>query len=96
MVKHPKTISHEIYSIQDQFLFACRDGDLNEVNELFIDGVQVNQANNNGATPLVFACHGGHLKVVKMLLAVDGILANQANNKGWTPLNIACQNGIRK
>ena len=34
-------------SIQDQFLFACRDDDVNRVNDLLTNGIQVNQANES-------------------------------------------------
>ena len=84
------------YSIQDQFFFACHGGDLNKVNELCTNGIQVNQANENGTTPLNIACQNGHSKVVEILLAVDGILVNQADDDGFAPLNIACWEGHLK
>ena len=49
------------------------------------------RVDQEGTTPLIGACHQGHLKVVRMLLAVGGIQVNQANNNGWTPLSTACE-----
>ena len=37
-------------------------------------GINVNVAKpNDGATPLYIACYGGHIEVVRLLLAQDGI-----------------------
>ena len=36
-------------------------------------GVDVNQAKNNGATPLFIASWGGHSEVVSMLLVKQGV-----------------------
>jgi ankyrin repeat protein len=63
---------------------------------LAVVGIQVNQADDNGVTPLSIACHGGHLKVVELVLAMDGVQVNQADGKGVTPLSIACHKGQLK
>ncbi len=60
---------------------------------LAVQGVDVNQAANNGCTPLFVASQNGHSEVVSMLLAVQGIDVNQSKNTGSTPLYIASQNG---
>ena len=54
------------------------------------EGVDVNQATNDGATPLFIAsqCRG-----VSLLLGKEGIDVNQAANDGATPLYIASQKG---
>ena len=56
-------------------------------------GVNVNQAANDGATPLFIASQEGHAEVVSMLLAKQGVDVNQAMNDGCTPLCIASENG---
>jgi ribosomal protein S24E len=53
--------------------------------------IQINQALNNGATPLYIACHEDRLKVVNALLARKEIQINQAMNDGRTPLYTACE-----
>jgi len=54
--------------------------------------IQINQATNNGVTPLYMACQNGHLKVVKALLAKKEIDINKLSGE-WTPLAAALQQG---
>jgi hypothetical protein len=62
------------------------------VKMLLKKGTNVDQANNNGATPLFIAAQNGHLEVVEVLLEQRANV-NQAKNVGATPLYIAAQNG---
>ena len=55
--------------------------------------IQINQANNNTATPLYFACQMRRVAVVKVLLARKEIQINQALEGGATPLWVTCQMG---
>jgi ankyrin repeat protein len=57
------------------------------------NGILINQAMNDGITPLYSACEEGHLDAVDRLLKQNGILINQATNTAATPLYIACQQG---
>ena len=52
-------------------------------------GVDVNQVDNDGWTPLFIASHEGHSEVVSMLLAKRGVDVNQSADDGDTPLYIA-------
>ena len=56
-------------------------------------GIDVNQANKDGWTPLYRASEEGHTEVVKALLVAPGIDVNQANKDGWTPLYRASRQG---
>ncbi|APC91618.1 MULTISPECIES: ankyrin repeat domain-containing protein [Francisella] len=58
---------------------------------LLEQGTGVNQANNNGVTPLWIACQRGHINIVKLLLLDSRIEVNQPINDGTTPFMIACQ-----
>ena len=53
----------------------------------------VNQAENNGATPLFIASQEGHVDVVRQLLLREDADVNLAENNGATPLYIASQEG---
>ena len=59
---------------------------------LLAAGAAVDQARNNGSTPLYIAAKGGHEAVVKRLLAA-GAAVDRARSDGSTPLRIACQKG---
>ena len=59
-------------------------------------GVNVNQAEEEGWTPLLVACHEGNREVVDLLLQHEGVGVNQAMENGVTPLWIACQKGHRE
>ena len=52
--------------------------------------IDVNQAMNNGETPLIITCEKGYVDNVRLLLARDDIDVNKANNDGTTPLVAAC------
>ena len=60
---------------------CCVNGHLDVVNALLsTDGIEINQAEKDGATPLSIACGKGHLEVVNALLSTDGIEINQAES----------------
>jgi len=61
-------------------------GHVNATNALLArKDIQINQGNQNGATPLYIACQKGHLKVVQSLLTHKEIDINK-DCKGTTPL----------
>jgi ankyrin repeat protein len=54
--------------------------------------IQINQATENGVTPLFCACQDGHVDVVRLLLARKEIQIHPAAD-GTTPLFMASLNG---
>ena len=70
---------------------SSQEGHEGVVKLLLAKDADVDQANNNGATPLS-SSQSGHKAVVKLLLA-HGADANHANNDGATPLSASSQNG---
>jgi len=60
---------------------------------LGVEGINVNQARDNGATALFIALQNGHLDVVKLLLGMEEIDVNQAANDGQTALSKSSQKG---
>jgi ankyrin repeat protein len=72
---------------------ASRNGDFVEVVRLLMDaGALINQANNEGVTPLSVASEIGHVEVVRLLIDA-GALINQADEDGATSLFMASLNG---
>ena len=68
---------------------ACQNGHLDVVRELLgADGIQANQAKNDGQTPLSTSCQNGHVDVVRLLLTVPGIDVEKGQT-GWPPLKLA-------
>jgi ankyrin repeat protein len=79
---------------QHELFVACDNGHELVVQRLLQQpGIEINQASNQGATPLFMACQKGHELVVKQLLQQPGIHIHQVNNNGFTPLHIASGNG---
>ena len=65
------------------------------VHALIQAGADLNQAKDDGATPLYVACGKGHLEVVHALIQAGADLNQAMNNaKGYyTPLSIAHKGG---
>ena len=55
-------------------------------------GADINQAKNNGTSPLWIACTRGHKDVAALLLD-RGADINPAKDNGVTPLSISCKKG---
>ena len=56
-----------------------------EIVKLLIEaGGDVNQATDDGSTPLYIASQQGHTDIVVILSGTPGIQINQANNDGCT------------
>lgn len=56
------------------------------VQELLNAGIDVNMTDGDGATPLIYACIGGHKDVTKMLLMAGANTDTQDLQHGWTAL----------
>lgn len=67
---------------------AARKGDIDVVTDLLHRGTNPNCFNENGVTPLHFACDGGFQDVVRLLLAENADPNAQAKT-GFTPLHCA-------
>ena len=51
--------------------------------------IDINQAQDNGSTPLSLAAYCGHVECVRLLLASKSIDVNQARDNGYNPLLLA-------
>jgi ankyrin repeat protein len=58
-----------------------------------VDDILLNQADEDGITPLHVACHKGHFEVAKSLLHMTNIEVNLASHRGLTPLYVASTAG---
>ena len=75
-------------------IMASLAGDVEHIRVfLGAEGVEVNQADNNGDTALYIASKMGHVDVVRLLLGAEGINMNQARDDGRTALFIASKIG---
>jgi ankyrin repeat protein len=67
-------------------------GSLENIDQVLL-GVDVNEKDNIGATALILAAFGGHVKVVEKLLAQSNIDVNMKDGYGKTALAWACREG---
>ena len=69
---------------------AILDQDIDEVQRQLNAGVDVNEENAIGYTPLHYAAAGGHIDIVELLIEHGAnINATDSSNKGATPLDYA-------
>ncbi|CAC5364744.1 unnamed protein product [Mytilus coruscus] len=71
---------------------VCYLGDISIINWCLNHGVDVNQCNNDGWSPVMSACRNGHIAVVKMLFD-KGADYDKCDSNGWSPLMSACIKG---
>lgn len=74
-----------------QWLTAATSGDLVAIQNL-ITKVDINTADDDGCTALLFAAGEGHENIVKFLLQVPGIDVNAHDKDGWSVLIFAIFN----
>jgi ankyrin repeat protein len=82
------------YSLQAMDLWeAAQQGNCVMIEKLIRQekGIDINQADTNGYTPLYWAAENSHTKAVQLLLEL-GADINQADNNGYTPLLLAARN----
>eukprot|EP01135_Chromosphaera_perkinsii_P004048 Nk52_evm61s266 gene=Nk52_evmTU61s266 len=72
---------------------AAKRGNLSFLQELIAARVSVNGLDRAGATPLHWACSGGHTECVEALLAVPQVRVDVPNHLGDTPLHCAAWRG---
>lgn len=87
--------SNQSYKDLTALILAAGYGCQKIVKELLNKGVDPNQKDSGGNTPLFEAVNSGHFETVKLLLA-KGANVNQSVNSGWTPLMIAVANNHHK
>ena len=81
---------------ESNLLTAIRKGSISEINQAIQNGAKVNAKDNDGWTPLVFACDNKASKEVIELLIAKGAKVNAKTNFRWTPLMFACANKAPK
>src|SRR3990172_8287050 len=81
---------------EETIFSACENGNVEELISLLIkNGANVNQANNDGRTPLYGASFHDHVEIVSLLLN-HGANMYQIDNTKQTPLHIASSNDYLK
>ena len=80
-------------SLDEQFIEACKAGDLSKVESLLEQGVHIEARDGSDhQTGLVFSANRGHFSIVKMLIKM-GAEINATDDKGWTALSEASYRG---
>jgi len=71
---------------------AAKRGEVEAITRLLDDCAEVDQANEEGITALLFACAGGHVEAARLLLDKGADVHRRAGS-GHTCLNVACYCG---
>jgi ankyrin repeat protein len=74
------------------FLQAARKGDIESMEKLLKQGADVNAADTQGMTPLLFAAANDHVKAVKFLLD-KGADVKAQDSRGYTALMLVAGSG---
>lgn len=82
-----KNISPEEYP--EQLLRAAARGEHDKLSLLLAAGASTEVTDDNGRTPLILACHGGHADCVQRLLSMPGIRTELEDYYGCTALSEA-------
>ncbi|MCE5316168.1 MAG: ankyrin repeat domain-containing protein [Parachlamydia sp.] len=72
---------------------ACRRDDVKLVRELWAQGADVNQVDQNGDSVLHYAARGGNRPIIDLLFYDAKCDVNQTNKEGCTPLHVATEMG---
>jgi len=75
---------------------ACKAGGLDVVQLLCRTGMDVNQPNIQGSTPLFQACMMHHTNIVEFLLSEENIDVDKSLNDGQSPLFAAAEGGCEE
>ena len=79
-----------------ELLAACKSRDAVEVKRLLgVAGIDVNAEDENGWTPLHYACEKGHKELALALVANEADV-NAKNKNDMTPLLYACEKGHKE
>eukprot|EP01088_Endostelium_zonatum_P012378 TRINITY_DN26580_c0_g1_i1.p1 TRINITY_DN26580_c0_g1~~TRINITY_DN26580_c0_g1_i1.p1 ORF type:complete len:154 (+),score=56.08 TRINITY_DN26580_c0_g1_i1:39-500(+) len=82
-------------SFEGALFQAAKSGYADDAGDLIKNKrVAPNHKDSQGNTPLHYAAAGGHLEVVKILLAAPGIKVNEPNGVGDLPIHKAAWKGF--
>ena len=74
--------------MNQRLFLAAESGNISAFRAELANGTDINQVNENGATPLMIACKFGHTALVQFILS-RGANLNLADNNGMTALKNA-------
>ncbi|CAJ0593426.1 unnamed protein product [Cylicocyclus nassatus] len=86
-------IGENVEELSNPLHEAARRGNLLFLKECIGNQVSVNSLDKSGSTALYWACHGGHVEIVKYLLELPGITVSSQNKIGDTALHAASWKG---
>ncbi|XP_043568237.1 osteoclast-stimulating factor 1 isoform X1 [Chiloscyllium plagiosum] len=86
-------VAEHVESIDNPLHEAAKRGNESWLKECLDNRVAVNALDKAGNTALYWACHGGHIGIVKILLSQPQVELNQQNKLGDTIVHAAAWKG---
>jgi Ankyrin repeats (3 copies) len=95
VILKPRSALKYTGQLQTDLFLACQSGDLDKAKDLISDGARIDDGNEAGETPLVYAVAHNSPDIVKLLLG-SGAYVDAKNKYGQTVLNEALSHGFRE
>jgi ankyrin repeat protein len=79
--------------MESPLFLAVNNGDIESIKVMLAQGVDIDQIDSCGNSPLYIAAKGGYLQLIKFLAETEGCYMGPCPGEGKTPIFIAAEEG---